>query len=183
MNDIILFVKELFRKIHPLILSKLMGKNKKTSAEESQKIVANNRKARHLYFILETYQAGISLLGTEVKALREGRANLVDSYASIENGEILLLDCQISPYSHCGYSHHDQRRPRKLLMHKQEIHRLFGKVQAKGFTLIPLKIYFVRGKAKVDIALARGKKMYDKREAIKERDLDREQKRENSEKW
>lgn len=155
---------------------------KKTVTGEPKKIVATNRKAHFLYHILETYQAGMALLGTEVKALREGRANLQDSFAGIEDGQLFLRDCHISPYSHGGYANHEPRRPRKLLMHKKEIHRLFGKIQAKGFTLIPLKIYFVRGKAKVDIALARGKKMYDKRDDIKERDLDRDMKRHLSDK-
>ncbi len=156
---------------------------KKQTVSEPQKVVATNRKARHTYHIIETHQAGIALTGTEVKSLREGRANLQDSYAGIERGELYLMDCHISPYSHGNYANHEPRRPRKLLMHKREIARLFGKVQAKGFTLIPLKIYFVRGKAKVDIALARGKKLYDKREDIKRRDLDREMRQERMEKW
>ncbi|RJP25015.1 MAG: SsrA-binding protein SmpB [Candidatus Omnitrophota bacterium] len=156
---------------------------KKQSPSEPQKVVASNRKARHLYHILETVQAGIALTGTEVKSLREGRANLQDSFAGIEGGEIFLCDCHISPYSHGNYANHEPRRKRKLLLHKREILRLFGKVQAKGFTLIPLKIYFIRGRAKVDIALVRGKKLYDKRDDIKQRDLDREMRREQTGKW
>ncbi len=156
---------------------------KKNTPTDPQKVVASNRKARHLYHIVETFQAGMALTGTEVKSLREGRANLQDSFAGVENGELYLFDCHISPYSHGNYANHEPKRTRKLLMHKREIARLFGKVQAKGFTLIPLKIYFTRGKAKVDIALARGKKLFDKREDIKRRDLDREMQREQSGKW
>lgn len=148
--------------------------NKKSSFGESQKIVATNRKARHLYHILETFQAGIVLKGTEVKSMREGHANLQEGYAAIKNGELYLMDCHISPYSHASFDNHDPLRPRKLLMHKREIARLSGKIQAKGFTLVPLKLYFVRGKVKVDLALARGKKMWDKREDVKRRDIERD---------
>ncbi len=159
-----------------------MNKPKSPKYDGNIKTVATNRKARHLYHIIETFQAGIVLQGTEVKSLRDGKANLKDSFASIEQGELYLNECHISPYSHGNYSNHHPTRRRKLLMHKKEIMRLFGKVQAKGFTLVPLKIYFDRGKAKVDIALAQGKKLFDKRKDIKERDLDREMKREQSEK-
>ncbi|MBI1387119.1 MAG: SsrA-binding protein SmpB [bacterium] len=156
---------------------------KKDQSKPEHKNAAQNRKARHEYHILETFQAGIALQGTEVKSLRQGKANLQDSYASIEKGEIYLLDCHISPYEQGNIYNHDPRRPRKLLMHKMEIIRLFSKVQQKGYTLVPLKIYFVRGKAKVDIALAQGKKLYDKREDIKRRDIDREMERAKSEKY
>lgn len=147
---------------------------KSAATSEGIKIAATNRKARFLYHILETFQAGIVLRGTEVKSIRQGSVNLGDSYASIKNGELYLCDCHISPYSHGNYANHDPLRPRKLLMHKREIVRLFGKVQLKGFTLIPLKMYFVNGRVKVDIALARGKKLFDKREDIKKRDIERE---------
>lgn len=149
--------------------------NKKSKAGETpKKIAAQNRKARHDYHFVETHQAGIVLRGTEVKSLRQGKANLQDSYASINKGELYLLDCHISPYEQGNINNHDPKRPRKLLMHKAEIVRLFGKVQQKGLTLVPTKIYFVRGKAKVDIALAQGKKQFDKREDIKRRDMERE---------
>lgn len=146
-------------------------------------MVATNRKARHDYHIHETFQAGIALTGTEVKSLRQSKANLQDSYAAIERGELYLLECHISPYEQGNIYNHEPRRPRKLLMHKQEIVRLFSKTQQKGYTLVPLKIYFVRGKAKVDIALASGKRKHDKREDIKRRDIERDLKQEMSEKW
>lgn len=140
-------------------------------------IVTINRKAYHDYFIEDTIEAGISLLGTEVKALREGKANLKDSYAIIKNGEAFLLNCHISPYSHGNIQNHEPLRTRKLLLHKKEINRLWGKLSQKGFTLIPLKIYFKRGRAKVEIGLARGRRKYEKRERIKEREAKREMER------
>ena len=143
-------------------------------------VVVSNRKARHLYHLLETFQAGIVLLGTEIKALREGHAHLQDSYVMIERGEAFMIDSHISEYSHKGYAVHDPRRPRKLLLHKREIARLFGKVQEKGLTMVPLRIYFVRGRAKVDVAVARGKTLYDKREDIKNRDMERDLRQEMS---
>jgi len=126
-------------------------------------IVATHRKAHHDYFIEETYEAGLVLLGTEVKSLREGRVNLQDSFARIEREEVFLYHCHISPYSHGNIANPDPTRTRKLLLKGGEIRRLLGKTQQKGLTLIPLKIYFKRGLAKVELALARGKKMYDKR--------------------
>lgn len=138
------------------------------------KIVAANKKAYHDYHIEESYEAGMLLKGTEVKSLREGRANLKDSFARVENEEIFLYNCHISPYSHGNIANHDPLRTRKLLMHKGEIQRLMGKMMQKGYTLLPLKIYFKDGKAKVELALAKGKKQYDKREAIKKRDAARE---------
>ncbi len=142
--------------------------------KEAEKTVVTNRKARHLYDILETLEAGIVLQGTEVKSLRAGKANLGDAYARIKNGEVWLEDMHISPYEHGNVYNHDPLRPRKLLLHKREIKRLMGKVQEKGLTLIPLRVYFKRGKAKVELALAKGKKIYDRREAIKRRDQERE---------
>ncbi|MBI4847772.1 MAG: SsrA-binding protein SmpB [Nitrospirae bacterium] len=136
--------------------------------------VATNRKAYHDYFIQQTYEAGISLLGTEVKSLREGKANLKDSYAIIKNGEAFLFNCHISPYSHGNLQNHDPLRTRKLLLHKKEIDKLHGNISQKGLTLVPLKIYFKGGKAKVEIGLAKGKKQYEKREAIKEKEAKRE---------
>ncbi len=138
------------------------------------KIIATNKKAYHDYHIEESYEAGIMLKGTEVKSLREGRANLKDSFARVENEEIFLYNCHISPYSHGNIANHDPLRTRKLLMHKGEIQRLMGKMMQKGYTLLPLKIYFKDGKAKVELALAKGKKQYDKREDIKKRDAARE---------
>jgi len=145
---------------------------------EKMKIATENRKARHDYFIEETYEAGIALTGTEVKSLRAGKANLRDSYARIENGEICLYNAHISPYDQGNRFNHDPLRVRKLLLHRMEINRLLGKVKEKGLTLVPLKIYFTeRGYAKVELGLARGKKLYDKRDDIAERDAKREMER------
>ncbi len=138
------------------------------------KIVATNKKAYHDYHIEETYEAGMMLQGTEVKSLREGKANLKDSFARIEKDEIFLLNCHISPYSHGNIANHDPMRTKKLLLHKREIQRLIGKIQQKGYALIPLKIYFKNEKAKVELGLAKGKKAYDKREDIKKREAGRE---------
>jgi SsrA-binding protein len=138
------------------------------------KIVCQNRKAYHDYSIEDTVEAGMSLVGTEVKSLREGKANLKDSYVLIKDMEAFLLNCHISPYSHGNIMNHDPVRTRKLLMHKSEIVRLQGKIAQKGYTLIPLKIYFKDGRAKVEVGLAKGKREYEKRDAIKEREADRE---------
>ena len=145
---------------------------------EHIKIVTENRKARHEFHIEDEIEAGIFLLGTEVKSLRDGRANLKDAHGKIKNGELYLYQMHISPYPFAYYGNHEPERPRKLLLHKSELKRLFGKVQEKGFTLVPMRVYFKNGKAKVKIALARGKRKFDKREAIKERDLKREMDRE-----
>lgn len=141
------------------------------------KIIASNRKAFHDYQILERVEAGLVLTGTEVKALREGRCNLKDSYARIRDGEAWLIGLHISPYKNAGYSSHDPERERKLLLHKDEIKRIYRKVQEKGVTLIPLKVYFKRGLAKVEIGLATGKKQYDKRQDIARREQERDMKR------
>ena len=138
------------------------------------KIIAVNRKARHDYFIEDEYEAGLVLKGTEVKSLRLGKANLKDSYARIKDGEVLVYQMHIGPYPFAYYDNHDPLRPRKLLLHKREIKRLYGKVNEKGFTLIPLKIYFKNGKVKLTLALVRGKRKYDKRETIRRRDEKRE---------
>jgi len=143
-------------------------------AEQTIKTVTKNRKARHDYHILNTMEAGIVLKGTEVKSLRQGKANIKDSYARIQNGQIKLFELHISPYQNKGYAGHNPTRPRKLLLHKREIRRLDGKVEEKGLTLIPLQIYFKKGIAKVELALAKGKKAYDKREKISKRDMDNE---------
>lgn len=136
--------------------------------------VTTNRKAYHDYFIEETFEAGIALQGTEAKSLRLGLANLTDSYALTKNNEIFLFNANISPYPHGNIMNHEPLRTRKLLLHREEIRKLIGKIAQKGYTLIPLKIYFVRGKAKVLIGLAKGKKAFDKRETIKEKESKRE---------
>lgn len=141
---------------------------------KSIKIVAENRRARHDYHIHETFEAGVVLTGTEIKSLRGGRANLTDSYAKIENKEIFLISAHISPYDQGNRFNHEPRRNRKLLMHKAEILRLLSKTREKGFTLIPLKIYLSHGMAKVELALASGKDLYDKRQSAAEHDAKRE---------
>ena len=146
----------------------------KSEREQAQKSIAENRKAFHDYHILETYEAGLALLGTEVKAIREGNVNLRDSYASVEDGEVWLLNVHINPYSHRGYSDHEPTRRRKLLLHRQEIRKLIGKTVEKGLTLVPTRLYFKSGHVKVALALARGKQAHDKRETIKRREADRE---------
>jgi SsrA-binding protein len=142
-----------------------------------EKLICQNKKAWHNYFIADKYQAGIVLLGTEVKSLREGKANLGDSYATIKSGEVFLVDTHISPYSFGNRLNHDPLRTRKLLLHKREIRRLIGKVQEKGFTLIPLRLYFSDGKAKVELGLAKGKKLFDKRETLKRKTMERDMER------
>ena len=138
------------------------------------KIIAENRKARHDYIIEESFETGIVLTGTEVKSMRGGRINLKDSYAQIENGELFLYGMHISPYEQGNIFNVDPLRPRKLLMHKREIMRLLGKVKTDGLTLVPLKAYFERDKVKIELALVRGKKLYDKREAAAEKSAKRE---------
>jgi SsrA-binding protein len=138
------------------------------------KVICQNRKAYHDYHIEETFEAGIALSGTEVKSLREGKANVKESYVIIKDHEVFLLSCHISPYSHGNIMNHDPLRTRKLLLHRKEINRLWGKTAMRGFTLIPLKIYFKGPVVKVEIALARGKKLFEKRETIKEKDARRE---------
>jgi len=137
--------------------------------------IAVNRKARHDYFIDETVEAGIVLTGSEVKSLRDGRANLKDSFARINGGEAMLVNAHISPYDAAARDNHEPTRSRKLLLHRQELDRLSGKVKEKGLTLIPLRLYFnARGRAKVELGLARGKRQYDKRQTIREREARRE---------
>jgi SsrA-binding protein len=140
-----------------------------------RKVVAENRKARFSYFIDDTFEAGIALGGSEVKSLRQGKANIAESYASENNGEIYLINAYIPEYLQANRLNHETRRPRKLLLHKREVNRLIGAVQKEGMTLIPLRIYFnARGRAKLELALARGKKLHDKRETEKSRDWERE---------
>ena len=142
--------------------------------KDTVRVACENRKARHDYFIHETYEAGIELKGTEVKSLRAGRANLRDSYAEVKDGEVFVEHMHISPYEQGNIFNHEPLRRRKLLLHKREILKLFGKTREKGFTLIPLKIYFKRGRAKMELALASGKHNYDKREALHEKSAQRE---------
>jgi len=139
-----------------------------------EKVIATNRKAFHNFSILERYEAGLVLRGTEVKSLRESHVNFKDCYAAIDNGEAWLIGCHISPYHHGSDANHDPERRRKLLLHRREIGRLLGKVAERGLTLIPLRLYFKGGRAKVELGLARGKKLHDKRAAIRERDERRE---------
>ncbi|MCF8028818.1 MAG: SsrA-binding protein SmpB [Desulfobacteraceae bacterium] len=142
--------------------------------QDHVKIVTENRKARHEFFILDEFEAGMVLQGTEVKSLRQGRANLKDSYGKFKNGELWLHQMHIGPYPFAYYDNHEPERPRKLLMHKSELKRLYGKIKEKGHTLVPLRVYFRDGKAKVVMALAKGKRQYDKRDSIKEREVKRE---------
>ena len=138
------------------------------------KIIAKNRKAYHDYHIEETFEAGISLVGTEVKSLRDGKANLKESYVIIKNNEAFLFGCHISPYTHGNIQYHEPLRTRKLLLHRKEIDKLWGSISQKGLALVPLKLYFKGGKAKLEIGLAKGKKQYEKRDTIKEREANRE---------
>lgn len=148
------------------------------------RLVAKNKKAFFNYEILESYEAGISLLGSEVKSIREGRISLKESYAEIREGEVFLVSCHISPYEAANRYNHEPRRERKLLLHRQEIKRLTGKIKEKGLTLIPTKVVINnRGKVKVEISLAKGKRAYQKREVIKERDREREMRAELKREW
>ena len=148
--------------------------SERTAREEAQKIIADNRKAQHDYHLLETFEAGVALLGTEVKSIREGGVNLRDSFARIEAGEVWIYNVHISPYRNRGYSNHEPTRRRKLLLHRQEIRKLIGKTVERGMTLVPLRMYLKNGRVKVAISLAKGKKAHDKRETVKRREADRE---------
>ncbi len=142
---------------------------------DNERAVMTNRKALHDYFIEDTLEAGIALTGTEIKSVRRGKINLRDSYAQVERGEVWLHNCHIAPYEESGqYFNHDPLRPRKLLLHRREIAGLIGTVQAKGLTLVPLRLYFKQGRAKIELAIARGKRNYDKRAATAEREAQRE---------
>ena len=146
----------------------------KTAREAAQKNIAENRKAFHDYTILETFETGVVLRGTEVKSIREGRVNLRDSFARIENGEVLVYNIHIQPYTHRGYADHEPLRPRKLLLHAHEIRKLIGRTVEKGMTLVPLRLYYKNRRVKLALGLAKGKQLHDKREAIKRRETDRE---------
>ena len=139
-----------------------------------RKVVCTNPKAGRDYFLLERFEAGMVLTGTEVKSLRGGKANLREAYAGLRGEEVFLYNMQISPYTHGNIANHEPKRPRKLLLHKREIRRLIGKIRERGLALIPVTVYFVRGRAKVELALAKGKRQYDKRQAIKRREEERE---------
>jgi SsrA-binding protein len=145
--------------------------------KDESKNLATHRQATHNYFIEERMEAGVVLTGTEVKSLRQGRANLKDSYAILRKGEVWLLNCHISPYTHGNIQNHDPLRERKLLLHRDEIRRLDRRRKLSGLTLVPLRLYLKKGRVKVEIAVAKGKKLYDKRESIKKRDQDRESRR------
>src|SRR5690349_22197578 len=142
--------------------------------ERGQKVIASNRKARHDYTVLDTYEAGVVLMGTEVKSLREGRASLVDAFATVDDGEVWLRNLHIPEYVQGTWTNHTPRRTRKLLLHRKEIERLIGKTKESGLSLVPLALYFKDGKVKVEIALAKGKKSYDKRQSLAKRDAQRE---------
>ncbi len=159
-------------------MSAKSGGAKTSRKQEGIKVVADNRRARFDYEILQAFEAGIELKGSEVKSLRAGRTNLAESYATMKGGELYLLNCNIPEYREANRFNHDPKRPRKLLLHGKEIDKLANGVQREGLTIIPLKMFFnPRGRAKVDIALAKGNKLHDKREAIKERTWDRERAR------
>jgi SsrA-binding protein len=145
--------------------------------EKGRKVIAQNRRARHDYTILDTYEAGVALMGTEVKSLREGRASMADAFANIDDGEVWLRGLHIPEYLRGSWTNHAPRRSRKLLLHRSEIDRLYGKIREGGLTLVPLSLYFNDGKVKCEIALARGKKDYDKRQDMAKRDADREMQR------
>jgi SsrA-binding protein len=147
---------------------------KDKKAEDAVKVVAVNRKASHDYELVERFEAGLVLLGTEVKSAREGKVNLKDSYAAPRRGELFLLQSHITPYSHGSFENHAPDRPRKLLLHKREIRRLIGKVTERGLTLVPTRMYFKGGRVKVEIALARGKREHDRRAEMRERDVKRD---------
>ena len=148
----------------------------------AEKIICQNKKARHDYHIIDTYEAGMVLKGSEVKSCRLGRANLKDSYGRFKDGEIYLIDTHISPYTYAHQLNQDPLRERKLLFHKSELKKLYGKIKERGFSLIPLKLYFKNGKVKVAMAVAKGKRLHDKRESIKRKDIAREVEKEFREK-
>src|SRR3954451_6379214 len=158
------------------------AKSPKSAAKSSnrpvRKLIAQNKKARHEYAILDTYECGIVLMGTEVKSLRLGRASLADAFATIDDGEVYLHNVHIPEYAFGSWTNHTPRRVRKLLLHKGEIQRLIGRTKESGLTLVPLSLYFTEGKVKVELALARGKKTWDKRQDLARRDADREVRRE-----
>jgi SsrA-binding protein len=151
-----------------------MPSPKKNKAKDGNRVVAQNRAASHAYIFLEKFEAGMELHGSEVKSLRDGKASIREAYGEIRKGELWLEHCHIPSYTAAGFFNHDPLRPKKLLLHRREIDRLFAKVQQKGLTIVPLRIYFRNGRAKCEIALAKGRKQYDRREAVREREAKRE---------
>jgi SsrA-binding protein len=150
------------------------AKSNGSKEKPANKTVSDNRRARHEYHVLEVFEAGIALVGTEVKSLRQGKANLKDSFARVENGELWLYNCHIAVYDHGNRFNHDPVRKRRLLMHRRQILKLKSRIQEKGLTLIPLKLFFKGNWAKIDLALAKGKQLYDKRQTIEKRDSKRQ---------
>ena len=146
----------------------------KDDRKKAERIIADNRKAHHDFHLIETFEAGVALVGTEVKAIREGRVNLRDSFARVDGGDIYVHNVHIGAYSSRGYADHEPLRPRKLLLHRQEIQKLIGKTTERGMTMVPVRMYFKNGRVKIAISLAKGKKDYDRRETIKRREIDRE---------
>jgi len=146
----------------------------KDDRKKAERIIADNRKAQHDFHLIETFEAGVALVGTEVKAIREGRVNLRDSFARVDGGDIYVHNVHIGAYSSRGYADHEPLRPRKLLLHRQEIQKLIGKTTERGMTMVPVRMYFKNGRVKIAISLAKGKKDYDRRETIKRREIDRE---------
>ena len=155
----------------------MAGRTASSNRQGGRKIIAQNRKARHDYAVLDTFEAGVMLTGTEVKSLRAGRASLVDAFATIDDGEVFLRNVHIPEYEQGSWTNHEPRRVRKLLLHRAEIERLIGKTKESGLTLVPLSLYFTQGKVKVELALARGKRSYDKRQDLARRDAAREMQR------
>jgi SsrA-binding protein len=154
-----------------------MAQAASSNRKGGRKLIAQNRKARHDYSVLDTFEAGVMLTGTEVKSLRLGRASLVDGFATIDDGEVFLRNVHIPEYEQGSWTNHEPRRVRKLLLHRAEIERLIGKTKESGLTLVPLSLYFSQGKVKVELALARGKRSYDKRQDLARKDADREVRR------
>jgi SsrA-binding protein len=155
-----------------------MGKKKtKTQSQPGRKVVTRNKQAFRNYFISDRMEAGLVLLGSEVKSLRDGRVNLGDAYAEVRAGEVFLVKCHISPFPQASYNNHEPLRERKLLLHKREIHKLGIKLNERGFTLVPLEIYFREGRAKIELGLGKGKKLHDKRESVRDRDIKRDMER------
>jgi SsrA-binding protein len=150
------------------------GTREKADRKKAERIIAENRKARHDYHLIETFEAGVALVGTEVKAIREGRVNLRDSFARVQGGDVYVHNVHIGAYSSRGYADHEPLRPRKLLLHRHEIRKLIGKTTERGMTLVPVQMYFKTGRVKIAISLAKGKKDHDRRETIKRREIDRE---------
>jgi SsrA-binding protein len=157
-----------------LITAKSSGKSdKKSAAQDSERLVAQNRRARHQYTVLETLECGMVLVGSEVKSVRNGRLSLEEAYARVKDGEVWLLGCDIQEYAQANRLNHNPRRPRKLLLHRREIKRFAGRASEKGLTLVPLKVYFKQGRAKVLLGLCRGKQLHDKRQSLKAAEVKR----------